>query len=335
MNSHPLTGQEFADTMAALSLPAMPEVAVAVSGGADSMALCLLAKAWADERGITLHALTVDHGLRETAACEAKQVGTWLKEHGISHHILIWQPDASRANLQARARDARYELMADWCKTHGITNLLLAHHLDDQAETFLIRLGRGSGVDGLSAMRTVSQRLGITLLRPLLSISKSRLVTFLTATGQDWIEDPSNHATQFTRTRMRHLLPQLAEAGISAEELGRTAKRMARAQSFLRQSTEEAYAATLSNTASGLTLNREAFRALHPEIGLRVLAAALQNISGDIYRPRFDQLESLYDALCEPGSPVARSLSGVEFRSGKSGFISITYAKIATLKAAS
>src|SRR5689334_12818293 len=163
-----------------------PELAVAVSGGADSLALALLADRWARACGGRVTALTVDHGLRPEAAREARQVGRWLKASGIRHVILRWSPPAMKktatarlANLQAAARDARYELLCGWCRQHAVLHLLLAHHRDDQAETLLLRLARGSGLDGLAAMAPLVERSAVRLLRPLLAVPKTAITGYL------------------------------------------------------------------------------------------------------------------------------------------------------------
>lgn len=310
MTGQPLETAEFTRLMQAV-LPVPPAaVAVAVSGGADSMALALLAASWAQKASVTLHALTVDHRLRPESAEEAAQVGKWLTGRGISHHILIWNYSAKpQSNLQAYARNARYRLMSEWCLAQGVTHLLLAHHLDDQAETFLIRLGRGSGVDGLSAMLPVTRRNAFNLLRPLLDVPKARLIATLEAMGQSWIEDPSNQNPEFTRTKMRTLLPQLADVGIDAASLAATAGRMARARDYLEQQTVRAAADCLiSHEAGYLLLDYELFSHLHDEIALRVLALAIRNMSGATYRPRFSELKALFDALTAP-----RTLAGCKF----------------------
>ena len=146
---------------------ASPHIAAGVSGGADSMALAVLLHAWAGARGGRVTALTVDHGLRPEAAREARRAGRTLRSLGIGHRSLRWEGPSPTANLQAEARRIRYGLLEDWCARHGVLQLALAHHRDDQAETLLLRLGRGSGLDGLAAMSPVSARAHIRLLRPL------------------------------------------------------------------------------------------------------------------------------------------------------------------------
>jgi tRNA(Ile)-lysidine synthase len=308
-NHSAVDAKEFAACMQAL-LPHPPaSLAIAVSGGADSMALCLLTAQWAKQHNVALHALTVDHGLRPEAADEAMQVKAWLDARDIPHHILPWRDEKPGANIQAAARHARYNLLGEWCAAKGIRHILLAHHRDDQAETFLIRLGRGSGVDGLSAMRPISTRQGLTLLRPLLGIEKTRLIATLEAAKQRWIEDPSNHKPEFTRTRMRLLAPVLEDAGITAQDIAATADRMARARDYLETQTRTAYAACVQEHDYGsMTLDASALHDLHPEIGLRVLADVLRRMNGSYLRPRFSELEALYAALGD-----SRTLSGCRF----------------------
>lgn len=312
----------FGQMMAGL-LPKPPtRIAVAVSGGADSMALAALAQGWAKVRGITLHALTVDHQLRPESTAEAERVASWLQARGIAHTTLTWHHDQlPQANLQAAARDARYRLMTMWCATHDVQHLLLGHHLDDQAETFLIRLQRGSGVDGLAAMKPVSTRHGLILLRPLLTTPKEELQEMLCGIGQEWIEDPSNSNTDHTRVRMRQLL---AEQGIDSNSLAATATRMARARDFLEQETARALNTCATFHAEGyITLDTDVFASLHEEIGLRVLADCIRAMNGHVYRPRFGELHSLYTGLAS-----ARTLAGCRFMP-QSGFLRIQREQVA------
>lgn len=302
-----LDAAAFAPLMGAV-LPAPPQhLAIAVSGGADSMALALLSQAWAAPRGIRLTALTVNHRLRPEATAEAEQVATWLAAHGIAHHTLTWAHDrAPAANKQAAARDARYALIEEWCAEHNVAHLLLGHHLDDQAETFLMRLQRGSGVDGLSAMRPVDRRNGLTLLRPLLDTPKAHLQAFLRQQNQAWVEDPSNDDRAYTRTRMRELLTQ---ADLAPATLAATAQHMARARDYLSRQTHAAMETCVIWHEEGyITLDYPCFAALHEEIGLRVLAEIFSQMNGAAYRPRFAELKGVYDAL-----PEARTLAGCQF----------------------
>lgn len=213
----PVADQEAARLIAACGpFEASPEVAVAVSGGADSMALTLLVDAWARGQGGRVTALTVDHGLRHEAAAEAAQVKAWLTARGIAHETLRWQDDKPQTGIQAAARRARYELLLTWCRSHDVIHLFLAHHADDQAETVAMRQARGSGPEGLAAMALIGPPpvpgpRWPRLARPLLPVRKERLEATLRAMGQPWIDDPSNLDLKFERVRIRRRL--FAEPG--------------------------------------------------------------------------------------------------------------------------
>src|SRR5579871_1101881 len=204
-----------------------PRLGVAVSGGADSMALVLLCHRWAQARGGAVLAISIDHGLRSDSAVEVRQVGRWLKARGIAHTALAWHHEASGgAAIQARARAARYALLAEACRKRAILHLALAHHAGDQAETVLMRLARG-GIDGLAGMSEIATRDGLRLIRPLLGIEPARLRATLAAARQEWIEDPSNANPVFERVRWRraispHLIPALS---LAAAEIGRERQR--------------------------------------------------------------------------------------------------------------
>jgi tRNA(Ile)-lysidine synthase len=181
-----------------------PHVAAAVSGGADSLALMHLLKAWTVARQGRLTALTVDHGLRPDSAAEARMVAGWAKAAGIEHHILNWTGDKPQSGLQAAARDARYGLLGAWCRTAHVLHLATAHQLDDQRETVAMRQARGGGNQtGLAGMSLITNREGVRLVRPLLGVPAADLRRFLTALGANWIEDPSNRQERFERIRWR------------------------------------------------------------------------------------------------------------------------------------
>ena len=207
-------------------------LAVAVSGGGDSLALLGLACDWASENDCRIHALTVDHGLRPEAGDEARMVAREALRMGAMHDTLHWQGWDGRGNLQAAARAARYRLLSEHCERERIGAILLGHTQDDQAETVLMRLARGSGVDGLSAMS--EGRFGKDfLLRPLLDATRDELRVWLTRQGMRWSEDPSNDDPRFDRVRARRLLKQLIPFGLDAARLSETASAMARARQAL------------------------------------------------------------------------------------------------------
>ena len=283
-------------------LAELPKLAVAVSGGADSTALMLLLARWrvARGRGLELSVFTVDHGLRPGSHDEAEKVGEWARALGLAHEILAWRGDKPRSNIQAEARAARYRLLAEVCHRDGIPALATAHHREDQAETFLMRLARGSGVDGLSAMGAVSRVMGITLVRPLLDVARARLMATLQAAGHDWIEDPGNEDKRFARVRMRAIIADLAEEGVSAERLAATARHMRRARLALDSAADDlAGDAARLEPAGFCAIDRNRLLGAPEEIALRLLARALMAVAGSAYRPRLERLERLCRALSD------------------------------------
>ncbi len=294
-----LGAAEFAALMARLGpFEHRPRLAVAVSGGADSMALTVLATEWAAAVGGTLTALTVDHRLRPAAAEEAAQVAAWLGARGIAHAILRREGPPPARSLQAAARGARYRLLEAWCAGAGVLHLLVAHNREDQAETLLLRLARGSGLDGLAGMAPVAEHAGCRLLRPLLDVPRARLTATLRAAGQGWIEDPSNLDPAYLRVRLRQAQALLADAGLRSQRLAATAARLGRARAALEAGVAALLAqAALIHPAGFVRLDPVLLRAAPEEIGLRALAAVLALVGGAAYPPRLERLERLYREL--------------------------------------
>lgn len=308
----PLDDVEFAAAMALVGpFEPAPALAVAVSGGADSLALTLLADRWARARGGTVLALTVDHRLRAEAAQEAAQVGRWLAQRGVPHEVLVWSGPYPLHDLQAAARRARYRLLGDACRRHGRLHLLTAHHLDDQAETLILRLGRGSGLSGLAAMAPIVEDGQHRLLRPLLGVPAARLKAMLRAVDQDWVEDPSNSNPAFARVRVRAAKNLFAEAGLTPHRLAETSRHLARARAALEQSVERVLLAGVSLHPAGFALVDPRPLAAAPlEIGLRALAAIVATVGGEEFPPRFDRLERAATALFGGGLGAGRTLGG-------------------------
>ncbi|EME68161.1 ATPase [Paramagnetospirillum caucaseum] len=307
----PVTADDFSRLMMPFGpFEAAPRLGVAVSGGADSLALTLLAAQWAKARGGAVLALTVDHRLRPDSAAEAARVGAWLAGEGIVHRVLEWDGAKPDSDLQAAARAARYRLLGEACAAEGILHLLLAHHRDDQAETLLLRLGRGSGLEGLAAMAAERPTAWGRLLRPLLPVPRQTLEATLRRRGQDWIDDPSNRNGVFARVRLRRLAGGLAAEGLTAERLAATAGRLARAQAAVDAMVAEAAARHVSLYPAGYARLRPAVLAALPEeVGLRLLARLLLAVGGEAYTPRLERLERLHAALTA-GLETARTLAG-------------------------
>lgn len=307
--SDPLAPPDLSDLFEGMSLKKGEHVAVAVSGGADSLALTILLGEWGRAQGISVTALTVDHGLRPEARDEAVQVAAWLNCYDIPHVTLTWQGDKPHNNIQDRARQMRYQLMGDWCLQTGVKKLFLAHHKGDQAETFLMRLLRGSGVEGLAAMSRLAPFPGISyaaegllLCRPLLSVDKESLQSILRARQQPWIEDPSNQNDSYTRVKIRNLLRDNDLEGLTVERMAQTAQRMGRVQSLVHSLTDELGRETVTFYPAGYGIvHLDLLLSAHDEIALRLLARVLRDISGAAYAPRFIKLEGLYARLATVG----------------------------------
>jgi tRNA(Ile)-lysidine synthase len=287
-----------------------PHLAVACSGGPDSLALTLLADGWARERGGRVTALIVDHAMRPESVAEAATVREMLIVAGIEAVVLTREGPDLKSDRQAAARRARYALMSEWCRHNGILHLLLGHHRGDQAETLMLRLGRGSGVDGLAAMAAVSETAHLRLLRPLLGVPRERLTAFLRAAGVDWVEDPSNEDTAFARVRLRHMLPGLGEEGFSEPRLAATARRMGRARIALESAATELLARATAIYPEGYAvLAPGEVLAAPEETGLRALARLLTCVGGGQHGPRLERLERLYEWLARGGGG-GRTLAG-------------------------
>ena len=202
-------------------------VLLAVSGGPDSMALLRLAAAWRDAAPATprFFAATVDHGLRAGAAIEAAKVADWSRALGIAHKTLVWTGDKPSTGIQARARNARYRLLFDHMREIQATALATAHHADDQWETLMIRLARGSGIAGLAAISRDRDFFGERLVRPLLHLPKAKLVDYCRQCGQDFLDDPSNADPRFARAQWRELAAPLQSLGLTRERAAKFSER--------------------------------------------------------------------------------------------------------------
>ena len=313
--AHPLDDAQFAALMSRVGpFAAPPAIAVAISGGADSLALCLLAARWARRQGGVLTALTVDHGLRAESAAEARELGRWLRRRGIAHRVLRWRGPKPAAGVQAASRRARYALLSGWCRRHRVLHLLLGHQRDDQAETLVLRLARGSGPDGLAAMPAIVERDGIRCLRPLLGVAHADLVATLERWRQPWIEDPSNADARYARVRVRR---RLARATVAAADLAGAARSLglARAAREAEASAFLARAATI-DPRGFCTLDRGLAAAADVDL-LRAALGSLLACVGGAHRPaRRARLARLADAMRGDGPFTARTLAGCRVMEG-------------------
>jgi tRNA(Ile)-lysidine synthase len=285
-----------------------PALVLAVSGGPDSTALLTLATRWrkARRRGPKLVAITVDHGLRPEARREAVAVKRFARSLGVEHGTLRWNGRKPSAGLQEKAREARYRLLADAARKAGARHVLTAHTLDDQAETVLIRLARGSGVSGLAAMSRIAPLPGaadLLLVRPLLEVPKARLVATLRKSRIPYADDPSNRNPKFTRVRLRTaIMPELEREGLDAARLALLARRVRRVEAALEVVIDAAAAALapgLWPPAGPIEFPAARLEALPAEVALRLLGRAVRSV-GDEGPVELGKLEVLAAALFAP-----------------------------------
>ncbi|WP_299655173.1 tRNA lysidine(34) synthetase TilS [uncultured Tateyamaria sp.] len=272
-------------------------IGVAVSGGGDSIALMAALVHYCRDASVELHVITVDHGLREEAKNEIALVTDLCARWNLPHHVEYWTGWDGQGNLQAIARDARYEIMADWAYANRIGCIALGHTADDQAETFIMRLARGSGVDGLSAMAARRVHHGITWVRPFLEIERTALRQYLQAAGINWCEDPSNDSREFERVRVRDALTILGTLGLRTDTLVEVSQHMSRAREALDWQTFLA-AQEMAQVIHGvISIDLAKFRLLPQETARRLMVHTLNWTSQHVYPPRKD--------------PVARAIAAV------------------------
>lgn len=333
--------QRFAEAIGAALGPDFPtDIALAVSGGGDSMAMLTLAHNWTRVWGLRLWVVTVDHGLRPEAATEAAMVAEECAALGHPHAVLRWHWDG-QGNLMDAARRARLDLINRW--RGGISHVLMAHTADDLAETFLMRLARGAGVEGLSAMaplrrvhlpgpvlplpaadvtgacppQPATRAAEFAVLRPCLDMRRAELRHYLRTLRGRWVEDPSNDDPAYDRVRMRHLLTTLAPQGLGLDILAEAARRQARAAEALRARAAQVWEALRPPAGDAraregeILFDRAGYQDVERDTQLRLLAAALRFVAGAAYPPREAPLEGLLDRLLGGGGGT---LHGCEAR---------------------
>ncbi|WP_371226148.1 tRNA lysidine(34) synthetase TilS [Roseovarius sp. 2305UL8-3] len=267
---------------------------VAVSGGGDSVALLVLLADWGRA---DLRVATVDHGLRAEAADEARQVAALCADLGIPHDILRWSGWDGQGNLPDQARRARYALMADWATSHDLNDIVLGHTSDDQAETFLMRLARAAGLDGLSAMAAVRDVSGVRFHRPLLGVTRELLRDFLRGRNICWAEDPSNEDNTFERVRIRKLLADLGPHGITGTGLAQVADQLREARDALNGYVLQDARRIVGFYHGDLLIDNDGVHSVTPEALRRVVKTGLIWVSGADYPPRGEALERLLSAI--------------------------------------
>jgi len=310
--AEPLALDEFATLLASLArFETRPFLAVAVSGGPDSLALAILADRWARDRGGRICAVTVDHRLRPESSTEIRLLHGWLTARAIRHEIVAWSGDKPVTGIQEAARAARYQLLAEWCRAHGCLHLLIAHHREDQAETHLIRRRAGSGADGLAGMSAIREFADCRILRPLLGVAKARLLALLRLEQQPFITDPSNRDPTFERSRLRR--GAAVAVGTDFEAL------LTRIHSFgdaravrARQSDRLLAQSVMLHPAGFVVLDPGLVLSAPQKIADRALAAIIATVGGKPYLARRDQIVRLR-AILTAAARRGYTLGGCRF----------------------
>ncbi|MDG7056338.1 MAG: tRNA lysidine(34) synthetase TilS [Wolbachia endosymbiont of Meromenopon meropis] len=291
----------FQDIVESFAIP-NDRIAVAISGGIDSITLLHLMINWTKKRFYpTPIALTVNHALRPESENEAEFAVSYAKELGVkSSFILNWKKQNIKSNIQSQARNARYSLLTKWCKDNDVKHLFVAHHKDDQAETFLLRLERGSGVDGLSSMDDKSLLNGVYIIRPLLSFSRSKIEKYANFYLLKWIEDKSNQDLKYRRTLYRNLLRVSNNQEILTERICLAALHIKRAARALMHYTRLAFNDCVNIHDLGyIEIKLSEFYKLPEEIALRLLLYSMMAISSKYYKPRFNNFIKIFKRISE------------------------------------
>lgn len=287
------------------------KLAIALSGGCDSMALLFLLHDFCQRNNVELLAVTVDHQIRSNSFDEAQKVSKICQDSNISHQILqIPQSQIPTANIEANLRQARYELLYDFCQQHQIKYLFLGHHLGDIAENFIIRLFRGSGLDGLSSMAEINEYKDIYLARPLLNINKKELQDYLITKNIIWFEDETNKDEKFLRNKVRNFLNSLPDTDIIQGRIKRTADDISEVRDFYDDLMLQNAQQVLQIKEDSYLINIDKFKSLEPKIALKILALILMEVGKKPYKPRLIKLKNFYNHITQSNPIKQRNFYG-------------------------
>jgi len=275
------------------------KIALAVSGGRDSNALMLLISKWVSIKvlNIEVHVLTINHKLRKESDKECLQVSKIAKSYGFKHKIIPWIHKEIKTSIQELAREARYELMCDYLKKYEIDVLLTGHTLDDQVETFIMRLSKGSGLDGLRSIQKERNIGNITLHRPFLGITRSITTKILEYSNKEWIDDPYNDDLRFERIKIRKNLHYLENLNISHESIYKSINRLTRSQEAIKDTVDTLFSDLVEiNNLGYLTIKRPQIDNIHEDLIIRILQRCLRIVSGG-KRVSLSSLEMAYNDI--------------------------------------
>jgi tRNA(Ile)-lysidine synthase len=259
---------------------------IAVSGGPDSLALSALGKVYAQENKMKIFFVLIDHGIRKNSNNEAKLVKKLLKKKGISLNIVKNKKKISN-NIQKKAREIRYNYLLEFCKKKNINFILTGHHRDDQIETFLIRLSRGSGVQGLSSMKKITKLSArIKLIRPLLEIKKKDLTYTAKSIFKKFIKDPSNKDKKYLRTKIRLLINNFEKNGINLDQITRSINNLASTRDTLNNYISKIIKSCVKIKGSKTYIKTKSLFIESDEIQIKILGNVIKRISKNYYPPR-------------------------------------------------
>ena len=286
-------------------LPA--KVGVAVSGGGDSLGLLVLMTRWAALHGVDVHAATVNHNIRPAAVHEIEHVSKICQSLGCLHDTIQWSGPLDTGNLLNQAREARYALMAEWAESRKISDVAVGHTLNDQAETFLMRLARQAGVDGLSSMSSMWEQHGCTFHRPLLKVEREELRRLLVEHGVQWCDDPTNDNSAFERTRARCALEALKPLGITARNLAAASDKIGDVRRHLYAEVLDVAMRMVDFEMGDAVVNLNEYQTLNREVARRLLQNILKWIGGGDHVPRGSAVEAMLNAI---DNDVSMTLGG-------------------------
>jgi tRNA(Ile)-lysidine synthase len=277
------------------------KIAVAVSGGADSLALTIIIANFCLQKNIKLFAVTIDHKMRQNSKIEAKKLNKILTEKNIFHQIIpIKWKEKPNSNIEAKMREARYKILSDFCEKNEIGFLFLGHHIGDLAENFLIRLFRGSGLDGLSSMSEIYQNNSLKMVRPMLNISKEELKKFLKTQKIEWFEDETNDDERILRNKIRKFLQSFDEYDLIEQRIKKASDEISYARDlFDKILLKKAKEITNFIDQKFFLLDLKKFVTIEKKIALKILALILMEVGEKSYKPRFEKLERFYYWIIE------------------------------------
>ena len=276
---------------------------IAVSGGPDSLALTALAKSYSYENKCKIYYVLVDHNLRKDSSLEAISVKKLLKKNQINLNILK-NKELIKKNVQSEARRIRYSLLTNFCKKRRIKTILTAHNLEDQVETFFIRLSRGSGLEGLSSMKQINKtNNNINLVRPLLDVKKIQLIKISKVIFGRFYKDPTNKNTKYLRTRIRNLKKSLETSGINYDQVFRSIKNLASSRDTLELYFNKIYKETVKKKKNKIFIRLEGFNSLNKEMKMRVFKKSIKDFTNSYYSPRSKKIFNLIDQIRAKKNP--------------------------------